>query len=117
MATEVSPEQTSASPTTKLRQAEGALGDVSGTCGARIARPERGIRERGEQRCDQRHQESEPYGIAHLPGGLPDQPIDAGAEHAAEAVKGELHRADGSVQRRPLPLFGWMRFRAGQKIA
>ena len=39
------------------RQAEGALGDVGGTCGARIARPERGIRERGEQRCDQRHHE------------------------------------------------------------
>ena len=104
VATEVSPEQTSASPTTKLkqRQAKGALGDIGRACRARVARAERGVGERGEQRRDERHDEGEPDGIADLAGGLADQPIDAGAEHAAEPVKGKLHRADGAVQLRPL---------------
>ena len=65
----------------------------------------------------ERHGEGEPYGIAHLPGGLPDQPIDAGAEHAAEAIEGKLHRADGPVQHWPLAFFGWMARGAGQMIA
>ena len=41
--------------------------------------------------------------LPYLAGGLADQPIDAGAEHAAEAVKSELHRADGTVQLQAAP--------------
>ena len=90
------------------RQAEGAFGDIGSTGRAGIARAERGIGQCREQRRDERHDEGEPDGIADLPGGLADQPIDAGAEHAAEPVKGKLHRADGAVELWALPLFGWM---------
>src|SRR5262245_40729168 len=107
VATEVRPEQTRASPTTKRS---------SGSPKA-IARAERGIGKRGEKSREERHHKGEPDGIAHQARGLADQSVDAGAEHAAEPVKGELHRSDGSVQRWPLPLFGWMRFRACRKIA
>ena len=51
-----------------------------------MARAERGIRERGEERGYERHDEGEPHGIAGLARGLADQPIDAGAEHRAEPV-------------------------------
>ena len=39
-------------------------------------------------------------GAAHLPGGLADQAVDAGTQHAAEAVEGELEEADAAAEGR-----------------
>ena len=72
----------------------------SGAGGTRVTRAERGIRQRGEESGDQRYNKGEPQGIAGLAGGLADQSIDAGAEHAAEPVKRHLHRTDRAPQRR-----------------
>jgi len=38
--------------------------------------------------------EREPHGVAGLARGLADQPVDAGAEHAAEPVKRHLRGAN-----------------------
>ena len=88
------------------RKPEGPFRDVSRAGGARVARAERCVRERRQERGDQRHDESEPHRVADKARGLADQPVDAGAEHAAEPVQGKLHRPDRAPERRLLARFG-----------
>jgi hypothetical protein len=72
---------------------------IGRAAGFRVAAANAGIRQPGEQRGDHRAEKRQPNGIAQHPRRLADQHIDTGAEHRTEAVKQDLPRADGLLQR------------------
>ena len=80
------------------RPVEAPVRDVGGAARARIARPERGVGQAGEQRRHHGDDESEPDCGAELARGAADQAVDARAEHASERIGEELERPDAPAK-------------------